>query len=68
MVKGEKEGAARIGTNITIVVYLVIWAGCLKWKFLVYVEETQLCCVMFFWKLSYERMILLKQIHGGKFC
>jgi hypothetical protein len=33
----------------------------LKWKFLVSLE-TQLCYViLFFWKLSYKRMFLLKQ-------
>ena len=34
-----------------------------KWKFLVSLD-TQLCHMMFFWKLSYERMLLLKQTRG----
>jgi hypothetical protein len=34
-----------------------------KLKFLASLE-TQLCYVMFFWKLSYERMFVLKQTHG----
>jgi hypothetical protein len=35
----------------------------LKWKLLVSLEA-QLYHVMFFWKLSYERMLLLKQTRG----
>ena len=30
--------------------------------------ETQLSHVMFIWRLSYERMILLKQTRGRVFC
>lgn len=39
----------------------------LKWEFLVSLE-IQFCHVMFFWKLSYERMLLPKQTHGRMFC
>jgi hypothetical protein len=38
----------------------------LKWTYLVSLE-TQLCRVMFFWKLSYERVCLLKQTRGRMF-
>ena len=36
-------------------------------KFLVS-SETHLCHVMFFWKLSYMTIFLLKQTHGSIFC
>jgi hypothetical protein len=35
---------------------LCVWENLLKWKFLVSLE-IQLCNVMFFWELSYERML-----------
>ena len=39
----------------------------LKWKFLLSLE-TPLGHVIFFWKLSYERMFLLKQTRGMIVC
>ena len=45
----------------------VLLATYMKWTFLLSLE-TQLCHVMFFWKLSYEWMFLLKQTCGRMFC
>lgn len=44
--------------KIALSIYVRDGVGALKWKFLASLE-TRLCHVIFFWKLSYERMLLL---------